>query len=311
MKSSPALPLMADRTAARRDLGLTDESDGGWWKLPGGSLPAFWLRRLHQLGAHSGWVVPFHRKALRQPVGGCRLVLVRVDDYPRWDRPLGEFLEFDRLLARYGVPYALGVTPFLGIEPRKGRLDAAEIDTLHRLTERGVTLAQHGFTHRPHRWGRRHTVELPAYSSGELADWIGRADTFYGQSHLPPPAIMIPPFDGITPESLQAISDRYLIVTGGPASLSTLGPVAPGVRLNRSVYLPSYYPHMYATDMYGRLGKRLWTQATGAVIVFTLHWAWEVRDGYHRLESLLAALAGLVVPWDQALRRFAPARGDA
>ena len=298
------LAHLVDRAAARRDLGLAEERDNDWWIVPGGWLPAFWLRRVHQLGAHSGWVVPLHRKGLRRAGRDSRLVLVRVDDSPRWDRPLEEFLTFDSLMAKYGIPYALGVTPFLSISPRVGRLEPPEIDTLQRLTARGVTLAQHGFTHRPHRWVGRFRVELPAYSSRELVDWIDRADSFYDSSSLPRPEIMIPPFDGITPESLTAISDRYGIVTGGPASLTTLGPVAPGVRVHHSVYLPSYYPHMYATRLYPRLGERLWMHATGPVVVLTLHWAWEVRDGYQRVESLLAALAGHVAPWAEASRRF-------
>src|SRR5205823_12691536 len=139
--------------------------DDAWWTVPGGRLPGFWVRRLHQLGARAGWVVPFHRTALRRTPGAERLVLVRVDDYPRWDRPLEEFLLFDALLARYEIPYAVGVTPFLSIEPRTGRLEPGEVAALGRLVARGVTLAEHGFTHRPHRWGRRYTVELAAYSA--------------------------------------------------------------------------------------------------------------------------------------------------
>ena len=298
------LARLVDRQAARSELGLADVCDNDWWMVPGGWLPAFWLRRVHQLGAYGGWVVPLHRRALRTAGRDSQLVLVRVDDYPRWDRPLEEFLIFDTLMAKYSIPYALGVTPFLGIMPRVGSLEPPEIDTLKRLSARGVTLAQHGFTHRPHRWVGRSTVELPAYSPRELVDWIDRSDRFYDSSSLPRPEIMIPPFDGITPESLAAISDRYGFVTGGPASLTTLGPVAPGVRVHHSVDLPSYYPHMYATQLYPKLRERLWTQATGPAVVLTLHWAWEVRDGYRRLESLLAGLAGYVVPWAAASRRF-------
>ncbi len=269
-------------------------------------MSGFWIRRLHQAGAHSGWVFPFHRKVLRQRRSDNALVLVRVDDYPRWDRPLSEFVAFDRMLERHGVAYAIGVTPFIGIHPRQGRLERDEIETLQQLVTRGVTLAQHGFTHKPHVWHRRYTVELPAYSAQEIAGWIARSDDFYAQSDLPRPEIMIPPFDGITIESFLAVSDRYTIVTGGPASLTTLGPVAPGVRLHRSVYLPSYYPHMYPTRMYERLGERLWRDATGPVVVLTLHWAWEVRDGYRRLKPLLSALEGRAVPWGSLLRRLAP-----
>src|SRR5205823_878097 len=88
---------LVDREAARSLLGLVDDRDDAWWTVPGGRLPGFWVRRLHQLGARAGWVVPFHRTALRRTPGAERLVLVRVDDYPRWDRPLEEFLLFDAL----------------------------------------------------------------------------------------------------------------------------------------------------------------------------------------------------------------------
>ena len=248
-------------------------------------------------------MVPLHRSHLRWRVGAHPLVLIRVDDYPRWDRPLEEFLAFDALLARYDIPYALGVTPFLGIEPRKGFLEPEEVHVLQRLSARSVTIAQHGFTHRPHKWHGRYSVELPAYSQSEVTEWIGRADVFWNQWNLPRPEIMIPPFDGITPESLVAISNRYPIVTGGPASLTTLGPVAPGVRLLHSLYLPSYYAHMYAPSLFALLGERLWKEATGPFVVLTLHWAWEARDRYARVEPLLAALAGRVDPWDRVLGR--------
>lgn len=300
MRSSIA--RIVDRAAAVSELGLGDCPDTKWWMVPGGLLPAFWLRRWHQVGAHAGWVVPFHRRSVRRPNSGRVLVLVRVDDFPRWDLPLEEFKAFDARLTKYGIPYALGVTPFLAIHPRHGCLTAAEIETLQQLAERGVTLAQHGFTHLPRRWKRRYMVELTAYSRQELYDWIERADTFYDRWHLPRPEIMIPPFDGITPGSFVEISNRYGIVTGGPASLTTLGPVAPGVRVHRSIYLPSYYPHMYSSELFRGLGERLWAEATGPVVVLTLHWAWEMRDAYRRLEQLLSALAGRVAPWSHVLR---------
>lgn len=268
-------------------------------------MPPFWLRRLHQVSAHCGWLAPFHSKSLPRAAGERPIVLVRVDDYPRWDRPLKEFLAFDNLLRRYRVSYAVGVTPFLRIPPRSGQLDSAEVEVLRQLVDRGVTVALHGFTHLPHRWGRRHTVELPAYSSHELVEWMDRADRFFDRVGVPRPEILIPPFDGITAETFRLISNRYRIVTGGPASLTTLGPVSPGVRLHQSVYLPSYYPHMYATRLFPLLGRRLWTQVTSLVVVITFHWAWEVRDGYRRLESLLSVLSADVSPWEEALRRFA------
>jgi hypothetical protein len=304
---SPAageLAPLVDSGAARKDLGIPDDTDPGWWMVPGGFLDGFWIRRFHQIGARAGRIVPFHRKAVRTNWGGARLVLVRVDDFPRWDRPLEEFLAFHALLSRYAIPYALGVTPFLSISPREGHLDAAEIATLRRVIMDGVTLALHGFTHRPYAWGRRYSTELAAYSAQRLTDWTNRADAFCDEHDLPRAQIMIPPFDGITPESLRVISDRFRIITGGPTSLSTLGPVAPGVRLHRSVYLPSYYPHMFATQLYPRFGRRLWVEATGPVVVLTLHWAWEARDRYRRLESLVAGLAGNVSSWDQAFARF-------
>src|SRR3989442_15766070 len=96
--SRRTLARLPDRGAAGRELGLADDLDGAWWMVPGGWLPGFWIRRLHELGARSGWMVPLHRRALRQAAGDSPLVVVRADDYPRWDRPLEEFIAFDALL---------------------------------------------------------------------------------------------------------------------------------------------------------------------------------------------------------------------
>src|SRR5712692_9619432 len=166
---------LVDRGGNRFALGSGHGDGRSWWRVRGWWLAPFWLRRLHQLGAHGGWMVPFHRKSDARATGERPIVLVRVADYPRWDRPLNEFLAFDALLRRYGVPYAVGVTPFLSIPPRPGQLESAEIETMRQLVDRSVTVALHGFTHLPHRWGRRCTVELPAYSPQQLREWIDRS----------------------------------------------------------------------------------------------------------------------------------------
>jgi hypothetical protein len=298
------LEHLVDQATALGDFRISSVEDRKWWMVPGSELPAFGLRRLHQLGAMSGWIVPFHRSSLREAVTSPPLVSVRVDDFPRADLSLDRFLAFDALMERYQIPYALGVTPFLRISPRTGALSAGEVAILGKLEARGVMLAQHGFTHIGRRWRGRATVELPIYSLAELREWIRRADAFFDDHGLSRPTVFIPPFDGISASCIQGLSGRYAIVTGGPASLSTLGPVAPAVRLGRVLYLPSYYPHMYATACYSRLGERLWTSATGPVVVLAIHWAWEVRDRFRRLERLLAALESRVSPWPAILGRF-------
>jgi hypothetical protein len=254
------------------------------------------------LAALSGVVVPEHRAALC----GTRAaeVLVRVDDFPRWDVPLEAFQRFHQVLQSHHIPYALGVTPFLQVPPREGRLTDAEWDALRRLAAAGVTLAHHGFTHVGRLLHDRAVAELPWYTDAELRYWIQRADEAFERATLPRARVMMPPFDGITPGSAQLLVRRYDVITGGPASLSTLGPVARGVVLGGGVYLPSYFMHMYATRLFPRLDRRLWEDATGPVTVLTIHWAWEIGDGYTRLSRMLRALEGRVIPWSKLTDRL-------
>jgi len=296
------LRRLVDEAAVWRDFKADVKRDPQWWMVPGGRASGFWLRRLHQLGTWAGWPVPFHRPSLRRSGGDHALVVIRVDDFPRWDLPLEVFLRFDALMVRYQVPYALGVTPFLAVPPRAGMpLTEDEVHALHRIAERGISLAHHGFTHAGRAWRGRVMAELLWYSESELEELVARADHLFEQHHLPRARIMIPPFDALSADTLHWLSRRYAIVTGGPASLTTLGPVAAGVRVNGTTYLPSYYPDMYPTSSYLRLGERLWRSRTGPVTVLTLHWAWEARDGFHRLERLLRSLQGGVSPWDAVL----------
>src|SRR3989442_8297598 len=136
-------------------------------KIPLSFLPSEVIRAIYRWGPHS--LVSLFIRADESLRMTEPIVLVRVDDFPRWDLEFEEFVRFDSIMLHHTVPYILGVIPrceFYPGSPRKITVD--EIRFLHeRVRDNGIELALHGFTHCPRDY-RGLPTEIALYSEDEL-----------------------------------------------------------------------------------------------------------------------------------------------
>jgi len=223
------------------------------------------------------------------------IVLVRVDDFPRWDLEFEEFVRFDSIMRHHTVPYILGVIPrceFYPGSPRKITVD--EIRFLHeRVRDNGIELALHGFTHCPRDY-RGLPTEIALYSEDELRTNLMWTDRWFDSVDLPRPRVFVPPFNTFTRQNYRVLRRRFSIVVGGSSSLSTFGKFRPQ-RDGSTLYLPSYGPTYGSARTVRRhlaeLARSKWPS------IITLHWAWEARDSYQQLGMLLDDLVGEFEVW--------------
>src|SRR5438552_767991 len=116
---------LAERGPSRNEIGAgfrrllmpeMDEAMTSWShstslrsKIPLSFLPSDAIRAVYRWGPHSlVSLLTRNDESLRmnEPV-----ILVRVDDFPRWDLDFQVFMRFDSIMAKHQVPYILGVIP--------------------------------------------------------------------------------------------------------------------------------------------------------------------------------------------------------
>ena len=86
---------------------------------------------------------------------------------------------------------------------------------------------------------------------------------------------------------------------GGPVSIKTLGIYRFSEKIYRSFYVPSYFP------FYGRTENMIKTLDSvicgkSAVMVITIHWAWEADDGYASLDRFILKFRDKIVDYKTA-----------
>jgi len=240
--------------------------------------------------------------------------LVRVDEFPhaRAFDPGGAlgtdaYRRFHAVLAEAGVPYLLAVPPRVsrdyldptGTESRP--LAESEAALLRELADQGVTFGLHGLDHRTrHASPRRHS-ELCGLSPQAAALRLDGAREALAALGLETP-VFVPPFNRFDAAQYAAIAERFAVVCGGPESVRLLGFHPTPVRLGAAVYLPSYRP------LYGRAAEvapallALLESGRSPWAPITLHWGWELEDGFAGLRRLCAALAGCPAqPWSNLI----------
>lgn len=218
-------------------------------------------------------------------------VLIRVDDYPRWDIDTNKFKIFHEILFSNGIPYVLGVTPFLNFDGTnsRGGINPDDIKYIKLIEKQGVEIALHGFTHKYYIGNKGWPCETSEYNNEELNKQLALSAEWFNKNELKFPVHYIPPFNTFDSRDYNIITKNIPIIHGGPLSLSTFGMYAPGFsRDQKSYYLPCYEP------FYGRAVeilpflKRLFNKNVPfRHVVITLHWAWELATEYEHVESLI------------------------
>jgi|APSaa5957512493_1039668.scaffolds.fasta_scaffold05058_3 hypothetical protein len=230
--------------------------------------------------------------------------LLRIDDFPRWDLSLDNYMLFDNILKKHKVSSILGVTPFLNyyLTKREYTLSRNEILYLKSYIERGGTIALHGFTHGLKK-NKKIIGTLNLYTEKELIETIHKTNDYFNKIGLSMPKIFIPPFNAVEPFVANILQKYFKILMGGPLTIDTLGPFGVGENVGEMLYLPSYFP------FYGHcveLEKNIFKikNERKVIMPITIHWAWEVGDNFNSLDRLLLKIKNKIVSIDEILDRW-------
>jgi hypothetical protein len=230
--------------------------------------------------------------------------LLRVDDFPRWDHSSDLFLQFHRCLSKYKIPYLLGVIPFPSPSPLSTapqsvrRIKDSDIDLLRHLRGSEFEVAMHGFSHQT--IGNMRHSEFVGANKEEMAMNIKAGLELFHSENLYPQVFM-PPFNSLDPASFDLLKDYFHVITGGQESVLNLGLKLSPCYIHGVVYLPSYYPAYGRSSGLLQFVESLSHINEPVVVPLTLHWAWEVPDGFAGLERLCQRLEGRVGSWKSFL----------
>jgi peptidoglycan/xylan/chitin deacetylase (PgdA/CDA1 family) len=223
--------------------------------------------------------------------------LLRVDDYPRWDKGLEGFSRFHSILRQAGIPYLLGVIPRPADDPgnEEGHIDrvwtSEEKDVLKDAAKH-AEIALHGWTHRRRR--RDVEAEIVERSREELNSEI--EEGLYALQSLGLMAkAYIPPFNAVDANALDILKEHFSVVFGGPESVRWLGRLGSPCMYRGALFVPSYPPAYGLAWEAARFVTALRRWQVPILVTVTLHWAWEERAGFEGLRRLAGALDGAAV----------------
>jgi hypothetical protein len=229
-------------------------------------------------------------------------VVVRVDDYPHWTVSTNRFWEFHSALAVHGVRYLLGATPFLVTEPlspgwdQPRPLDEQEWTLLAGAVARGeLEVGLHGATH--HTGVGKVASEFDWLSSEEAERTITRAWEWLVARGVTPVAF-VPPFNRFPARLWTVLPSDCPILCLGPESLRDVPLLwSPAAYRNRTVVYSLRPFYGRASAILDRLQRGRWLEIEGTVIPITLHWTWELSDGFEAVSNLARYVAGFAVHW--------------
>jgi hypothetical protein len=263
-------------------------------KIPFSFLPAKIIRGLHRYGfPYFGELLYINGNQRLNLQEGNPSFLIRVDDFPRWDLDTALFEQFHQIFSRHNISYVLGVTPFLNFTGNETRfISDREISLLQKISNEGVELALHGFTHEYKLAPYRQPCETYFYSAEALCSLMKDANNWFYENGLPKPRHYIPPFNTFSRRDFDILSKEYKIFHGGPLSLTTFGKFGVSwIEDSNILYLPSFEP------FYDRAKKILQTFDRNkkhfkhrSLYSLTLHWAWEYESNFDHVENLLLFL---------------------
>ncbi len=243
------------------------------------------LRRIHELRAKAA-------ACLKEPENASPYTfLLRVDDFPAPNAASEDFLEFHDAAREAGVPYLLGVTPFLGRAENSGGLTPREIEILKKCSDEGMEVALHGFTHQP--LHSRYKSELLGMSEVAVRSSLAQAQDYFYKIGFEP-RVFIAPFNSYDCVTYPALASQFPVICGGPESSDTLGRRVGPCYLNGSLYIPSY------RGAYDVISSSI-LQGTGLPdflpVPLTVHWANGKKDGWKSMRQLFKQIRTRVIPW--------------
>lgn len=230
---------------------------------------------------------------------GTPRFLVRVDDYPRWDLGPDVFARFHEILRAASIHYVLGAIP-LPTDPKasvdRGRVWTPEERATLQAVSADLDVALHGLSHRakpglvPTEIVDREAADL----TRDLDEGLRRLAMLGHRARA-----YIPPFNAVDHSALSVLATRFSVVHGGPESVRWLGCVPGPCRLDGVWFLPSYPPAYGRARDVLRFVVAAREQRTPLLIPVTLHWAWEIADGFDDVRRLADALAGRTATFEE------------
>lgn len=226
--------------------------------------------------------------------------LVRVDDFPRWDKSSEEFLRFHRILSENEIPYVLGVTPYPSKDPLNPKsknyceIGKADLDIIKQFSSPLFEVAMHGFSHQTTNAFR--PTEIAGVEKAELEKKIRKGLEKLRSENLRID-VFIPPFNTFDFSSFEVLEKYFKVICGGPNSVLYVGVRISPSYINRTLYVPSYYPAYGTAAEIMAFVEKVKKIKDYAVVPLTLHWAWEAKNGFRHVEKLCQALQGHTVSW--------------
>jgi hypothetical protein len=244
------------------------------------------------------------KRALKVEGTGIPKFLVRVDDYPRWDKTSDEFLQFHKIMHENEVPYLIGVTPFPSRNPLDTKYQDLEeiknedLKILAKLQNSGVEIAMHGVTHQTVS-SIRHS-EIVGVNKKVLENRLSKGIEKLQSNNLGT-EIFIPPFNTFDLNSVEILSKYFKVICGGPESVLYVGLKLSPSFIDKTLYLPSYYPaYGVAKDMISFVEKVKMLHDP-VIVPLTLHWAWEANNDFSNIAALCKCIRGHVTSWKDYL----------
>jgi len=228
------------------------------------------------------------------------LFLIRVDDFPHWERTLDDFKKFHNIMEKYKTPYLLGVTPYLSSDrdnPFNTEFKRLSQDEAQLIKHPLIEVAMHGFSHQTN--SNKKNMEFAGMKKEKVIEKIEKGLGIFNEYGIRPIAF-IPPFDEIDITSYRILSKYFKIITGGPASAKYLGyKVSPSL-FRGAIYVPSYRPLCNnCLEIYKFLNNMGIKKKV--ILPLVIHWASETKNNYKHLEELLEMLEGSVMKWSNLL----------
>lgn len=225
-------------------------------------------------------------------------ILVRVDDFPHWEKNFEDFLEFDRIMENNGVSYVLGVTPFLSKNPkdpdnnRFEKLTKGEISFLKKAQKEGrIRIAMHGVTHQTS--VKKNNAEFKGKSKQEIEKEIKEAKDYLENKGLGT-EIFIPPFNEISKKDFEAIKKYFRTIMTGPETIKDFG--KKGIsKIGKTLYIPSYFPYYY------RPRKQKFPPLKGKRVL-ALHWT--AFKSKKELRKLIKYIKPFSVNYEEFIKNF-------
>jgi len=227
---------------------------------------------------------------------GSPQYLVRVDDFPSLGTRSEIFLRFHEILQGSGIPYILGVTPYLC----NRELSKSEEEILYRLIGADVEIAMHGITHQTESCCV--LSELIGLNRKTLEDKFSMGFRILENLGLDP-QFFIPPFNAFELDCIPVLREYFVGICGGPESVNIVGYRISPSFLADVLYVPSYFPAYGKSYMIMQFVRETLKLSEAIIIPITIHWASEIDDNFARVRLLCRFLKGHVQRWSDLVVR--------